>query len=165
MLNWLFNWLDPKILQLERWVNYKTIEPDKLNIDWDKVKKGEVRETEMFNKILPDAATTHEKLGPFVINLQNAKLMSLMYGPGEVEAFALYQQGHKLWWRHRDGGTTHDFRVAAFDDMQEFVGFIDSDINFWECVLRTEARISGFKDNSERLQVSEVKEFIKKYDE
>ena len=163
MLNWFFNWLDPKILDLEKWVNRKVVMPDALDIDLDGLKKGEVRGTEMFNKTLPDSDGL--KLGPFITNMQGAKLISLMYGPGEVEAFALYQKAHELWWRHRDGGTTHDFRVAAFDDMQEFVAFIDTDINFWECVLRSEAQISIFKAPFERLQLSKIKDFIKNFDE
>lgn len=149
---------------MEKWVNRKVVEPDKLDIDLDKVKKGEVRDTEMFNKTLPH---TNGKgtLGPFIVNLENADLLSLVFGPGDVEAFALYQQDHKLWWRHRDGGVTHDFQLAAFDDMQEFMAFIDVDINFWECVLRSEARACEFKVLHNRLKVSKIKEYIKEYNE
>lgn len=144
-------------------MNRKVVEPNRLDIDLDALKKGEVRETEMFNRKMPDKCGGI--LGPFVVNLQNAALVSLMFGPGEVEAFALYEHENALWWRHRDGGSTHDFRVAAFDDMQEFVAFIDNSINYWECVLRSEARISEFKGTTDRLKVSDLKEFIRKYDE
>lgn len=164
MFNFFFNWLDPKILKMEKWVNHKVVEPDKLDIDLDKVKKGDVRNTEMFNKTLPHLKGK-DKLGPFIINLQGADLLSLVFGPGEVEAFALYQQDHKLWWRHRDGGVTHDFQVAAFDDMQEFIAFIDASINFWECILRSEAKASVFKKPFNRLKISEIKDYIKEQDE
>ena len=166
MFNFFFNWLDPKIIRMEKWVNQKVVEPDKLDIDLDKVKKGEVRGTEMFNRTLatpknPDGS----KLGPFIVNLQNADLLSIMFGPGKVEAFALYQHQSGLWWRHRDGGVTHDFRGAAFDDMQEFVAFIDTDINYWECVLRTEARMSELDLPPCHLRISEIKEFMRGQDD
>lgn len=161
MFNFFFNWLDPKIMRMEKWVNQKVIEPDKLDIDLDKVKKGEVRDTEMFNRTLPPSKPTGgTKLGPYIVNLQNADLLSIMFGPGKVEAFALYKHSSGLWWRHRDGGVTHDFRVMAFDDMQEFVTFIDADINYWECVLRTEARMSESKLSPGRLKISEIRKFI-----
>lgn len=163
MFNWFFNWLDPKILNMEKWVNVKVAQPAMLDIDLDKVKKTEVRPTEMFNKSIPTKEGC-EAVGPFIVNLQNAKLMSLVFGPGEVEAFGLYEHKDQLWWRHRDGGTTHDFRVAAFDDMQEFVAFIDDDINFWECVLRTEARLSEAKEPFNGMKVSEVKDYISEYE-
>lgn len=145
-------------------MNCKVVEPDKLDIDLDKIKKGGVRDVEMFNR-LSKKDSEDMKLGPFIVNLEDADLVSLMYGPGEMEAFALYEHGHDLWWRHREGAMTHDFRVAAFGDMQEFVAFIDDSINYWECVLRTEARISGFKGKQMRLKVSEVKGFVKKHNE
>ena len=148
---------------MEKWVNVKVSQPDMLDIDLDKVKKDEIRETEMFNRSIP-TKEGHQAVGPFIVNLQNAKLMSLMFGPGEVEAFGLYEHKGSLWWRHRDGGTTHDFRVAAFDDMQEFVAFIDSDVNFWECVLRTEARLSEDKTPIRHMKISEVKEYIREYE-
>ena len=148
---------------MEKWVNMKVSQPEMLDIDLDKVKKDEIRETEMFNRSIP-TKEGYQPVGPFIINMQNAKLMSLMFGPGEVEAFGLYEHKEELWWRHRDGGTTHDFRVAAFDDMQEFVAFIDDDINFWDCVLPTEARLSEFKVPVMHMKVSEVKEFIREYE-
>ncbi len=164
MFNMFFNWLDPKILNMEKWVNEKVIEPDKLDVDLDKVKKGEVRETEMFNRTIP-SKEGHQEVGPFITNLQGSDLMALVFGPGEVEAFALYDRGTELWWRHRDGGTTHDFRVSAFDDMQEFVAFVDADINYWECVLRTEARMSEDSFSGGKLKITEIKDFIQEYDE
>ena len=166
MFNFFFNWLDPKIMRMEKWVNQKVIEPDKLDIDLDKVKKGEIRQTEMFNRTLATSKDPNDsKLGPFIANLGNSKLLSIMFGPGEVEAFALYEHSTGLWWRHREGGVTHDFRGAAFDDMQEFVAFIDTNINFWECVLRTEARMSELNLKPGHLKISEIKEFMRNQDE
>lgn len=165
MFNFFFNWLDPKILRMEQWVNLQVIHPDKLDIDLDKVKKGEVRDTEMFNRTLP-TAEGQKKMGPFITNLQGGELLSLVFGPGEVEAFGLFKHDDNLWWRHRDAGTTHDFRVAAFDDMQEFVAFIDSEFNFWECVLRSEARLSEMGQSTKfPLQLSEIKQYIRDFDE
>ncbi len=163
MLNKFFNWLDPKIINMEKWIHQKVVEPDKIDVDLDKIKKGQHKATEMFYKSAPhNQSNLDEKYGPFIANLEGAKLMSLMYGPGETEAFSLLDFKGNLWWRHRDGGTTHDFRVMAFDDMQEFTEFIGMDTNFWECVLRSEARFADLKTAFRPpLKISDVKKFIK----
>lgn len=139
MFDWFYNWLDPKILKLERWVNKKVIEIDKIDIDLDKVKKSEVRENPMFRNP-PDSG----EYGPFITNLQGGLVVEYLSGPGELEAFALIQvsdgNDEHLWWRHRDAGTTEDFRHPAFSSMQEFFEYaINDSSKYWDCVLRTKA--------------------------
>ena len=135
MLNWFYNWLDPKILRIEQWVNKKVIEPDKIDIDLDKVKKGEVRDNPMFRQ--PPNSGDH---GPYLTNLQGAVLKEFLQGPGPMEAFALVELDGELWWRHRDAGTTEDFRGVAFADMKMFFTYAIGDQDkYWDCVLRTKA--------------------------
>jgi hypothetical protein len=135
MLNWFYNWLDPKILKIETWVNQKVVEKDKLDIDLDKIKKGEVRDNPMFRN--PPKSGDH---GPFLTNLTGAIATEYLDGPGPLEAFALFDLDGELWWRHRDAGTTEDFKGAAFDDMKEFFSYAIGDIDkYWDCVLRTKA--------------------------
>lgn len=142
MMNWFYNWLDPKILRVEQWVNKKVIEPDKIDIDLDKVKKGEVRDNPMFRQP-PNSG----EYGPFLTNLQGATNLEQIVGPGELEAFALLNHEGKLWWRHRDAGTTEDFKHEAFENMQEFFTYAigDSD-KYWDCVLRTKALANETSD-------------------
>ena len=140
MMDWFYNWLDPKILRVEKWVNMKVIEVDKIDLDLDKVKKGEVRDNPMFRQ--PPDTGDH---GPFLTNLQDGDILEHLVGPGQVEAFALieHQQTRdhapELWWRHRDAGTTEDFRHAAFADMKAFFEYTTGNGNYWDCVLRTKA--------------------------
>lgn len=135
MFNWFYNWLDPKILRLEVWVNKKVIEFDKIDIDLDKVKIGEVRDNPMFRQ--PPESGDY---GPYLTNLQGATLKEGLFGPGDMEAFALMDLDGELWWRHRDAGTTEDFRGAAFADMQAFFEYAIGDKDkYWDCVLRTKA--------------------------
>lgn len=135
MLNWFYNWLDPKILNLEKWVNMKVVEKDKLDIDLDKIEPDEVRENPMFRQP-PNTGDD----GPFITNLQGAKILEHLTGPGQMEAFGLYDKAGELWWRHRDAGTTQDFRASAFSDMKEFFTYATGDAEkYWDCVLRTKA--------------------------
>lgn len=163
MFNWFFNWLDPKILNMEKWVNAKVIESDKLDIDLDKVKKGGVNTTEMYYRSNLSSSSLDDKHGPFIVNMEGAKPLSVLYGPGETEVFALMDFAGALWWRHRDGGTTHDFRGAAFADMQEFTEFVGLDANFWETVLRSEAKFADMKNSTRPpLNISDVKKYVEK---
>lgn len=135
MMNWFYNWLDPKILRLERWVNTKVIERDKMDIDLDKIKKGEVRDNPMFRQ--PPSSGDH---GPYLTNLQGAVTIEYLVGPGQLEAFALLKLDDALWWRHRDAGTTEDFKHAAFEDMKGFFEYAIGDADkYWSCALRTKA--------------------------
>lgn len=136
MFDWFYNWLDPKILQLERWVNRKVVEIDKIDIDLDKVKRTEIRENPMFRN--PPKSGEN---GPFIVNLMGSEVVEYLSGPGEMEAFVLLRSKKgELWWRHRDAGTTEDFRHVAFPDMKNFFEYAigDSD-KYWQCVLRTKA--------------------------
>jgi hypothetical protein len=135
MLNWFYNWLDPKILRLEKWVNHKVIEIDKIDIDLDKIKPGEVRDNPMFRQ----PPNTGEN-GPFLTNLQGATPVDYLVGPGRMEAFVKFDHDGEIWWRHRDAGTTEDFRGVAFDDLKAFFTYaIGDDAKYWDCVLRTKA--------------------------
>jgi hypothetical protein len=135
MLNWFYSWLDPRILRVEEWVNARVIDFDKIDIDLDKVKKGEVRDNPMF-RTPPDTGNN----GPFLVNLQGAKTIEWLHGPGKLEAFALLDFKGERWWRHRDAGTTEDFRAAAFENMREFFTYAIGDAEkYWDCVLRTKA--------------------------
>lgn len=135
MLDWFYNWLDPKILRLEKWVNQKVVEPNKLDLDLDKIKKGEVRDNPMFRQPPKDG-----KYGPFITNLQGSEIVETLSGPGEMEAFGLLDCRGALWWRHREAGTTEDFKHEAFQDMKEFFGYVTGDESkYWACVLRTQA--------------------------
>ena len=141
MMHWFYNWLDPKILRLEKWVNKQVIQPDKLDLDLDKIKKGEVRDNPMFRQ--PPKSGEY---GPFLTNLQGAETIESLHGPGELEAFGLlkYAQsaGHapEFWWRHREAGTTEDFKQEAFENMKEFFEYTIGDTEkYWSCVLRTQA--------------------------
>lgn len=135
MLNWFYNWIDPKILRLERWVNQKVIHPDLIDIDLDKVKQDEVRENNMFRQ-----PPKNGEYGPFLTNLQGGTVTEYMVGPGEFEAFAHIECRGEKWWRHRDGGTTEDFRADAFEDMKAFFEYAHGGTEkFWECQLRTKA--------------------------
>lgn len=135
MLNWFYNWLDPKILRIEAWVNRKVIEQDKIDVDLDKVPAGEVRDNPMFRQP-PDSG----EYGPFLTNLQGGEIIEFLAGPGELEAFALLKLDDEFWWRHRDSGTTEDFRHPAFTTMQEFFVYAIGDKEkYWTCQLRTKA--------------------------
>ena len=135
MLNWFYNWIDPKILRLEKWVNHKVIQPELIDIDLDKVGKDEVRDNNMFRQPPKDGS-----YGPFLTNLQDGTVLEYMVGINEFEAFAKIECRGESWWRHRDGGTTEDFREPAFDDMQEFFTYAHGDSEkYWECQLRTKA--------------------------
>lgn len=135
MLNWFYNWLDPKILKIEAWVNRRVIENDKIDIDLDKVKIGEVRDNPMFRQ--PPNSGDY---GPFISNLQGGEVIEFLAGPGEFEAFALLKLDEELWWRHRESGTTEDFRHPAFSTMQEFFEYATGDASkYWDCQLRTKA--------------------------
>jgi hypothetical protein len=145
MLNWFFEWIDPKILKLELWVNKKVVERDNIDVDLDRVKKGTERETSMFRQP-PDTGM----YGPVVANLQGGKVIDYVAGPGEMEAFSLIlHRCHKtgesvLWWRHREAGATEDFRHPAFSDMKEFFVYATGEPDkYWECVLRTKAMEGG----------------------
>jgi hypothetical protein len=142
MLNWFYNWLDPKILRLEKWVNVKVVEVDKLDIDLDKIKPGEVRENPMFRQ--PPNSGDY---GPFLTNLQGAKIREYLVGPGEMEAFALFEKSDgEFWWRHREAGTTEDFRHPAFSDLKAFFEYATGDTEkYWACVLRTKALLNDEK--------------------
>lgn len=135
MLNTFYNWLDPKILRLEKWVNKKVIDVDKIDIDLDKIKKGEVRDNPMFRQP-PDSG----EYGPYITNLQGADVIEYLVGPNELEAFALLKLDDALWWRHREAGTTEDFRHPAFESMEDFFTYAIGDKDkFWACLLRTKA--------------------------
>jgi hypothetical protein len=134
-MNWFYNWLDPKILRLERWINNKVIERDKIDIDLDKIKPDEIRDNPMFRQP-PNSG----EYGPSLTNLQGAEVLDFLAGPGEMEAFALLDLNGELWWRHRDSGVTEDFRHPAFLTMKEFFVYAGNEPNkFWDCVLRTKA--------------------------
>jgi len=159
VFNFFFNWIDPKILRMEKWVNKKVIEPDKIDLDLDKIKKGEVRKTDMYSK--PNPANFDEKHGPFITNLTGADLIGFLLGPGEIEAYSLLEKDNTLWWRHRDAGVTQDFKMVAFNSMQEFVGYVDENVNFWECALRTEAFLSDFKISYRpQQQIQDIKGYV-----
>lgn len=135
MLNWFYNWIDPKILRLEKWVNHRVIDEELIDIDLDKIKKGEVRENNMFRQPPKDGS-----FGPFLTNLQGGLVSEYMVGLNEFEAFAKIECRGELWWRHRDGGTTEDFKAEAFDSMKDFFGYVHgSSEKYWECQLRTKA--------------------------
>ena len=134
MMRWFYNWLDPKILRLEKWVNAKVIELDKIDIDLDKIKVGEVRDNPMFRQ--PPNSGDH---GPYLTNLQGGVVLDYLQGPGEMECFALIDHDDSLWWRHRDAGTTEDFRHEAFETMKDFFAYASDDNKYWDCVLRTKA--------------------------
>lgn len=135
MLNWFYNWLDPKILRLEKWVNKKVVTRELIDIDLDKVKKGEVRENNMFRQPPKDGA-----FGPFLANLQGGEVTEYLIGIHDMEAFIKIAHEGDNWWRHRDGGTTEDFTEEAFGDMKEFFTYCHGDADkYWDCQLRTKA--------------------------
>ena len=136
MFDWFYNWLDPKILRLEQWVNLQVIEPGKIDIDLDQIKVGEVRGNPMFRQ-----PPKSGDFGPFITNLQGGKNMEQLQGPGQMEAFALMlSKSGELWWRHRDAGTTEDFKHEAFENMKAFFEYAIGDTDkYWDCVLRTKA--------------------------
>lgn len=160
MFNFFWNWLDPKILKMEKWVNRKVVDPDKLDIDLDKVKKGQVKKNDMFSKTIPGTDGS-EKYGPFLTNLTGAHLLGYVHGPDVSEAFALYKINNELWWRHRAGGTTEDFTVDAFNNFEEFFQYTHDDHDkFWECVLRTQAIMADGKTLTPELSVSEINGYV-----
>lgn len=134
MLNWFYNWLDPKILRLEKWVNKKVVQENLLDVDLDKVKVGEVRENNMFRQPPKDGS-----FGPFLTNLQGGRVLEHMFGSNDFEAFVKISCRGELWWRHRDAGTTEDFKIEAFSNMREFFEYCHGNDKYWECKLRTEA--------------------------
>lgn len=146
MLNWFYNWLDPKILRLEKWVNHQIIQPDKIDIDLDKIKKGEVRDNPMYRQ----PPSTGE-FGPFITNLQGGTTLEFLLGADEMEAFAMVNHDDALWWRHRHAGTTSDFKHPAFENMQEFFMYIHGDESeYWTCMLKTKA--SGYTVGDEAVE-------------
>jgi len=160
MFNFFWNWLDPKILRMENWVNAQVVQADKLDIDLDKVKKSEVRSNNMFRKPIP--GPNGDTYGPFLANLAGARLLGYVQGPGHVEAFGLFIKGGELWWRHRDAGVTEDFLVAAFSDLEEFFMYVHSDKStWWDCVLRTEASLADMKKEFHpEMPIPDLKAFI-----
>lgn len=139
MLDWFYRWLDPKILRLETWVNKKVVSPDLIDVDLDKIKRGEIRDNTVYRLPPKDGS-----LGPFVTNLQGAKLVEFVYGTTDFEAFVKFDHDGEFWWRHRDGGTTEDFKEEAFETLQEFFEYIHGDTaKYWECVLKTKAYRNG----------------------
>jgi hypothetical protein len=139
MMNWFYNWLDPKILRVEKWINLKVIERDKMDIDLDKVKKGEVRDNPMFRQP-PNSG----EFGPFLTNLEGADALEYLVGPGHMEAFIKFNHEGEIWWRHRDAGTTEDFKGDAFPDLKTFFSYaIGEGDKYWDCVLRTRALEDG----------------------
>lgn len=141
MFDWFFGWLDPKILKLEMWVNMKVAGRSHIDLDLDRVKKGTVVDSPMFRQ--PPSTGEY---GPVVANLQGAEILEYVAGPGEMEAFSLMRHRpsksseFELWWRHRDAGTTEDFRHPAFSDMKEFFEYATGNPDlYWDCVLRTKA--------------------------
>ena len=145
---------------MEKWINKRVIEPDKMDTDLDKVKKGEIRKNDMFSKSV--AGSPDEKYGPFIINMTGAKLVSFVFGPGQTEAFSLHNVDGILWWRHRDAGSTQDFAGPAFDTMQEFVSYVNTDVEFWACVLRTQALLQDYKMQP-LIKVSDIPDFVKNH--
>lgn len=140
MLEWFYSWLDPKILRLEKWVNQKVVTRELIDIDLDKAKKGEVTQSpNMFRNPPSDGAH-----GPFIANLTGGEVLEYMHGTSVFEAFALISHDNAKWWRHRDGGTTSDFKEEAFSTMQEFFHYIHGDNDlYWECQLRSKAMDNG----------------------
>ena len=163
MFNFFWNWLDPKILRVEAWTNRKVIEWDKIDVDLDRVKKGEVRENDMFRKPIPN--DDGGKYGPFLANITGGQVVHYLQGPGAVEAFALIEHDDSLWWRHRDAGTTEDFRHGAFTDMKEFFEYAHgSDNNYWEHVLRTQALKATPENPPNMLLPHEVTDWISEWE-
>jgi len=161
MFDFFWNWLDPKILRMECWVNRRVVEPDKMDIDLDKVKKGEVRKNDMFHKTVP-GRDGQEIYGPFLTNLTGAELVGYLRGPGVVEAFSLYLKDGQHWWRHRVDGTTEDFMLHAFHDMEEFFTYAHADTDlYWECVLRTQAMLGEKKKVQQpQLNITEISNYV-----
>lgn len=161
MFDWFFNWLDPKILNMERWVNHKVVEPDKLDIDLDKVKKGCVSKSVFFT----DPVKGREETGPMIANIQGARLIGYLTGINTAEAFGLFLHNGSLLWRHRDAGTTQDYTFAAFDGMNEFFLHVHNEQSlYWDCCLRT-AALFGDKKGGEcvKLSIHDLKDFIKEW--
>lgn len=143
---------------MENWVNIKVIDPDKVDIDLDKLKKGEVRENNMFRKPIP--GSDGSVYGPFITNLSGAELMGYLQGPDHTEAFCLLKKEDKLWWRHRIAGSTEDFMGPAFRDMEEFFSYVNGDKEkFWECALRTQAILSEGNRTPE-LSIADIRSYV-----
>jgi len=158
MFDFFWNWLDPKILKMENWVNIRVVDTDKVDIDLDKLKKGEVRENNMFRKPIP--GSEGQVYGPFITNLSGAKLMGYLQGPDTTEMFCLLEKQDKLWWRHRIAGSTEDFMGKAFEDMEEFFLYVNGDTNkFWECALRTQATLVD-SNKHPILSIVEIKSYV-----
>lgn len=140
MMNWFYNWLDSKTLKIEGWVCKRVIQKDNIDLDLDRVKKNMVRGERMFKQ--PPSTGEY---GPCVANLQGAVPIEHLFGPGKLEAFALLKHNRlgeeEFWWRHRDSGSTTDFRQPAFSSMEEFFTYVTGDgkDKYWDCVLRTKA--------------------------
>lgn len=163
VFDFFWNWLDPKILKMESWVNHKVVEPDKIDIDLDKVKKGDVQKNDMFRKAIP--GKDGDIYGPFLTNLTGSQILGYLQGPSSVEAFALLNKDDELWWRHRDAGTTEDFQVGAFFDMEEFFMYAHADMSlYWDCVLRTTAELADHKTHlMPALKIPDIRAFVKKW--
>ena len=151
-IDWFYRWLDPKILRIEAWANKKVVQPELIDIDLDKVSKGEVRKNEMYRH--PAKNGDH---GPFITNLTGGKVVESLQGISEFEAFAFLTLDGTGWWRHRDGGETADFKEEAFKDMKEFFNYVHGDNDkYWSCVLKTKAlRNDDGQSNKERNRCEE----------
>ena len=161
MFDFLWNWLDPKILKMENWVNLKVIEPDKIDIDLDKVKKNEVRENNMFRKPIP--GTNGKVYGPFIIQLTGARLLGFLVGPYVAVVLFWVDNNTRLWWRHRVGGSTEDFMEEAFIDMEDFYRYVSAagGDKYWDCVLRTEATLTALKEGvGPELTIPDIRTFL-----
>ena len=160
MFNFFWTWLDPKILTMEKWVNVKAISVAYIDIDLDKVKKGEVRNNDMFRRVnlTPSEEKDEQVYGPFLTNLIVATTLGYLRGPGTIEAFGLLDQNGELWWRHRIDGATEDFKVGAFSDMEEFFTYAHADTGlYWECVLRTQALLDTDSKEQPEFKINEIK--------
>lgn len=145
MFDFFWNWLDPKILKMERWVNLQVVTPDKIDIDLDKIGRDEIRGDIGYTRS-PQSRGIKEEHGPFLTNLTGAKLLGYLLGDDQTEVFVLFQKGDNLWWRHRINGATQDYKMPAFTDMQAFFLFVydEEPKLYWECVLRTQAVLSSY---------------------
>ncbi len=164
MFDFFWNWLDPKILKMERWVNLQVITPDKIDIDLDKVSKSETRGD--IGHVKPHGTPIIKgEYGPFITNLVGESLMGYLLGADKTECFALFQKGDSLWWRHRYNGATEDYKMAAFSDMQEFFLYVyDEPKLYWECVLRTQAVLSGYKQEvCPSISLTEIAKVIRSW--
>lgn len=160
MFDWFFERLDPKILKMEEWVNRQVVEPDKIDIDLDKVGVDEIRPNDRFRALFK-SETLGVSMGPFLVNCHGARLLGYLKGEGRAEAFALLSIRGNIYWRHRESGTTEDFLSPAFDDMQGFHNYISPNEDYWQMVLRTQAYIANTHNVYQpSLHLSEIKSYM-----